>query len=183
MELIKTDIAIVGAGGAGLRTAIAVASVLMPSGPEPLIGMPRLLRRLGITDWIVTPLQKIGRDVPGGPVGDRRTLYNSLARLQDAADDDAVQLTIDDELDCLQHETACAARPELRRFRVRTIPRGVDLIRLGPDGACSTNRDILRRVTPETPRWRPDEEHADDFLARLLPRAHGSEPNAIVAPA
>ena len=169
------------------RTAIAVASVLMPSGPGPLEGMPRLLASLGIGDWIITPLQKVGRDAPGGPIGVRRALYQSLARLQDAADAAAVRLTIDDELDCLQHARAAAAQPELRRFRVRTIPVGVDLIRLGPDGACSVGRDILRQVNAGTPRWRPDEEHAGDFLARVLPSAsmapavtHARQPSPVV---
>jgi pyruvate-formate lyase-activating enzyme len=149
------------------RTKIAVASVLFPGKTDQLLGMPSLLRSLKIDDWIVTPLQKVGRDAPGGPVTDMPTLYRDLARLQDAADAVGMPLTIDDELDCLGHERAARQQPQLRRFRVRTIPNNITLIRMGPDGACSVGRDILRRVTPETPRWSPDED-AGEFLERLL---------------
>ncbi len=148
------------------RTKFAVASVLM-SNREPLDGMPELLRQLGISHWIVTPLQAIGRDAPGGPAGDRRKLYENLLILQDAAEGAGIRLTIDDELDCLGHGEALAHQPELTRLRVRTLPAGVDLFRLTPGGQCSMNRDILQQVTPATPRWRPGEMDAGDFLDGL----------------
>lgn len=164
------------------RTSLAVASVLMPSGAAPLEDMPRLLAQLGIAEWIVTPLQKVGRDRAGGPIGERRGLYRSLARLQDAADAASIRLTIDDELDCLQHGRASTKQPELRRFRVRSVPRGVELLRLTPGGECSVGRDILRQVSAMTPRWRPAEENAGDFLARLtLPAAFRKGTPAISA--
>jgi sulfatase maturation enzyme AslB (radical SAM superfamily) len=161
---------------------LAVASVLMPSDNWPLDEMPQFLRRLGIERWIITPLLKVGRDTPGGPTGERATLYRSLARLQEAADNADIVLTIADELDCLQHKHASANQSEIRRFHVRTIPEGVDLIRLAPDGACSVGGGILQQVRPTTPRWHPDEEHAGDFLAWLLSsigkREAAGRPNA-----
>jgi MoaA/NifB/PqqE/SkfB family radical SAM enzyme len=147
-------------------TTIAVASVLASS-HKPLEGVPSLLRNLGVAHWIITPLQKIGRDHPGGPVGDRGKLYKNLLILQQAADDAGIRLTIDDELDCLRHNLAVARRPELARLHVRTLPEGVDLIRLTPSGQCSMNRDILRQVTPAALRWRPGEMDASRFIESL----------------
>jgi hypothetical protein len=36
-----------------------------------------------------------------------------------------------------------------------------------PSGHCSTGNDILRQVTPDTPRWQPGAMHAGDFLEML----------------
>ena len=146
------------------RTTLAVASVLMPSGWERLAGMPRLLRELGIERWILTPLMKVGSDRPGGPVGDRDVFYESVARLQDAADRANISLTVDDELDCLQHQLACIKQPKLRRFKIRTIPRGVQLVRLEPGGECVFGRDVLRKINASTPRWCPDTQDAAAFF-------------------
>ncbi len=132
------------------RTEIAVNSVLIPSRRKQLDGMPALLAKLGIRRWIVTPLQKIGANRPGGPVGNRQRLYRDLLLLQDAADRDGIRLEVDDELGCLDFELACRWRPELRRLLVRTIPPGVELVRLTPSGAWSTGRDILRRMPADT---------------------------------
>ena len=79
------------------RTKLAVASVLIPKGCGASEGMPRLLRRLGIERWIITPLLKVGRGQVGGPVGDRQEFYRSLSRLQNAADDAGIRMTVDDE--------------------------------------------------------------------------------------
>ncbi len=128
------------------RTELAVNSVLIPSRRELLDGMPALLAQLGIRRWIVTPLQKIGADRPGGPLGNRQRLYRDLLLLQDAADREGIPLEVDDELGCLGFELACTWRPALRRLNVRTIPRGVELVRLTPNGAWSAGHDILRRM-------------------------------------
>lgn len=148
------------------RTSLVVASVLT-SHREPLDDMPKLLRSLGITHWIISPLQKIGRDRVGGPTGNRETLYRNLLTLQQAADHAGIHLNIDDELDCLRHDLAVARDPELGKLRVRTLPEGVDLFRLVPSGQCSLNQDILRQVTPDTARWRPGEMDAGEFIEGL----------------
>jgi MoaA/NifB/PqqE/SkfB family radical SAM enzyme len=132
------------------RMQIAVNSVLIPSRRALLDGMPALLAQLGVRRWIVTPLQKVGVDRPGGPVGNRQRLYSDLLLLQDAADREGIRLEVDDELDCLNFEVAQRWRPALRRLHVRTIPLGVELVRLTPDGKCSTGRDILRRMPTRT---------------------------------
>jgi hypothetical protein len=147
-------------------TSIAITSVLM-SRREPLDGMPKLLRSLGVNDWIVTPLQRIGREQPGGPAGDRQKLYRDLLILRQMADDAGIGLTVDDELNCLHHGLAAARRSELHKLRVRTLPKGADLFRLVPNGQCSMNLDILKQVTLAAPRWRPSEIDAADFLEGL----------------
>ena len=159
------------------RTSLAVASVLTAN-RAPLEGMPALLRDLGIAHWIVTPLQKVGRDRPGGPAGNRDKLYQNLLILQQAADDASVILTVDDELDCLHHKLAASRRPELARLQVRTLPEGVDLFRLVPSGQCSMNRDILRQVTPATPRWLPGEMDAGEFIRSMKRSAAAAQVTA-----
>lgn len=149
------------------RTRLAVTSVLMRNESGALEGMPALLRSLGIERWIITPLLKVGQARPGGPAADKDTLYKSLAKLQDAADAADIDLSVDDELDCLGHKHACIAKPELSRFHVRVIPPGVELIRLDPGGEFAVGREVLRKITEATPRWYPERELAVEFLERM----------------
>jgi molybdenum cofactor biosynthesis enzyme MoaA len=148
------------------RTEIAVASVLSAH-REPLDDMPALLRSLGIKHWIITPLQRVGKDQPGGPTGNREKLYHNLQTLQQAAHQANIRFTIDDELDRLDHNWAAARQPELAKLPIRTLPRGVDIFRLAPGGECSMNEEILQRVTANTPKWHPDKASAGDFLSRI----------------
>lgn len=149
------------------RTKLSVASMLMPESGKKLQFMPYLLAENGVLDWIISPLHKVGANKPGGPVMQRNALYDDVIRLQDASDKAGVRLVIDDELGCLQHEHAVAKRPELRRLHVRSLSNELILLRLSTGGECSVQNDILRQVTPETPRWHPD-EHAGVFLKRVL---------------
>jgi hypothetical protein len=43
----------------------------------------------------------------------------------------------------------------------------VEIFRLTPSGQCSVGDDILKQVTPDTPRWVPGNMHAGDFLEML----------------
>ena len=149
-------------------TSLAVASVLIPRHVESLAGIPHLLRKIGIYHWIITLLQKVGQHRPGGPVGDREALYHALARCQDEAHGHGVHLTIDDELNRLQHKIACESQPDLRRFDVRNIPGNVELVRLAPDGVYSAGNEILQRVGKTARRWHPRAEAADLFLRYAL---------------
>jgi sulfatase maturation enzyme AslB (radical SAM superfamily) len=149
------------------RTSLVVASVLLPSKRHYLDAMPTLLREIGIDRWIINPLLRVGSDHAGGPVGDGASLYRDLLILQDAADHAGVRLTVDDEFDHLHHDAVCASQPSLRALRVRTLPPNVEVFRLAPSGQCSTGADILKQVTPNTPRWQPGAMHAGDFLEML----------------
>jgi MoaA/NifB/PqqE/SkfB family radical SAM enzyme len=149
------------------RTRLVVSSVLQPSRRHYLDAMPARLREIGIDRWIINPLLRVGADQAGGPVGDRASLFRDLLVLQDAADRAGVRLTVDDEFGHLGHDAASASQPPLRKLHVRTLPPGVEIFRLAPSGQCSTGDDILRQVTPETPRWEPGALHAGDFLEKI----------------
>jgi MoaA/NifB/PqqE/SkfB family radical SAM enzyme len=149
------------------RTKIVVTSVLLPSRRHYLDAMPAFLRDIGIDRWIINPLLKVGKDHAGGPVAEKANLYNDLLILQKAANRAGVRLTVDDEFDHLHHEAACASQPERRALHVRKLPPQVDIFRLTPSGQCSKGADILRQVTPNTPRWQPGALHAGDFLEML----------------
>jgi MoaA/NifB/PqqE/SkfB family radical SAM enzyme len=149
------------------RTRLVVSSVLLPSRRHYLDAMPARLREIGIDRWIINPLLRIGDDQAGGPVGDRASLFRDLLVLQDAADRAGVRLTVDDEFGHLDHDAASASQPPLRKLHVRTLPPGVEIFRLAPSGQCSTGDDILRQVTPETPRWEPGALHAGDYLEKI----------------
>ena len=147
-------------------TELAVTSMLIPSRRNLLDEMPELLARLGVRHWIISPLQKVGITKAGGPVGNHRHLYEDLLLLQDAADREGVDMEVDDELDCLGYVQAAARWPELNRLKVRSVPQGVELVRLLPSGECVVGHDILRRASPNTPRWNPTKETASGFLVR-----------------
>ncbi len=149
------------------RTKLVVSSVLVPSKRHHLDAMPALLRNIGIGRWIINPLLRVGRDQAGGPVGDRATLFRDLLILQRTADRAGIKLSVDDEFNHLHYDEACISRPALRALQVRTLPRDVEIFRLTPSGQCSAGGDVLRRITPDTPRWRPGAIHAGDFLGEL----------------
>jgi MoaA/NifB/PqqE/SkfB family radical SAM enzyme len=149
------------------RTKLAVSSVVLPSKPHHLEGLPARLQELGTKEWIVNPLLRVGADDANGPVGDRSLLFRDLLGLQGAADEAGIHLTVDDEFDRLGHRSACAERPDLSALKVRTLPKGIDIFRLSPDGRCSTGHDILKPVTADVPQWRPNAVHAGDFLEHL----------------
>jgi len=151
------------------RTRLAVESVLLPSKRHHLDAMPARLREIGIDRWIINPLLRVGRDQTGGPVSDRASLYRDLLILKEEADRAGVRLTVDDEFGNLGHDAASTSQPSLRALHVRTLPPNVEIFRLAPSGQCSTGNGILRRVTPDTPRWQPGAMHAGDFLENLRP--------------
>ncbi len=149
------------------RTRVVVSSVLLPSRRHYLDAMPALLREIGINRWIINPLLRVGDRHTGGPVADRVSLFRELLVLQAAAQREGVRLTVDDEFDNLDHDAACLSDPLLRALHVRTLPRNVEIFRLTPSGQCSVGDDILKQVTPDTPRWQPGAIHAGDFLDAL----------------
>jgi MoaA/NifB/PqqE/SkfB family radical SAM enzyme len=149
------------------RTRLVVSSVLLPSKRHYLDGMPARLREIGIDQWIINPLLRVGRDHAGGPVSDRASLFRDLLILQDAANRAGIRLTVDDEFGNLGHDAASASQPSLRTLHVRSLPRNVEIFRLAPSGQCSTGDGILKQVTLETPRWQPGAMHAGDFLEML----------------
>jgi pyruvate-formate lyase-activating enzyme len=149
------------------RTKLAVSSVLLPSKRYYLDDLPARLREIGIDNWIVNPLLRVGHDDLGGPVDDPTKLFHDLLVLQASADRAGIRLTVDDEFNHLAHDTASISQPELRSIHVRTLPSNVEIFRLTPGAQCSIGEGILKQVTPEARRWRPGVVHASDFLEML----------------
>jgi MoaA/NifB/PqqE/SkfB family radical SAM enzyme len=149
------------------RTRVVVSSVLLPSKRHDLDRMPALLREIGVDRWIINPLLRVGRNDAGGPVADRVSLFRDLLILQEAAHEEGIRLTVDDEFGHLHHAAACVSEPSLRALHVRTLPANVEIFRLAPSGQCSVGDHILKQVTPDTPRWVPGNVHAGDFLEML----------------
>jgi pyruvate-formate lyase-activating enzyme len=164
------------------RTRLVVSSVLMPSRRHYLDAMPSFLRDIGIDRWIINPLLRVGTDQAGGPVGDRVMLFRDLLLLQQAADSAGISLTVDDEFNHLGHDAACMLQPALRAIHVRTLPSEIEIFRLTPSGQCSAGDDILRRVSPDTPRWRPKALHAGDFLDMLSKPTTASQQQGLALP-
>jgi sulfatase maturation enzyme AslB (radical SAM superfamily) len=149
------------------RTRVVVSSVLLPSRRHYLDGMPARLREIGVDRWIINPLLRVGGNQAGGPVANRESLFRDLLVLQEGARREGIGLTVDDEFDHLHHDAACISEPSLRALHVRTLPANVEIFRLTPGGQCSVGDDILKQVTPDTPRWAPGNVHAGDFLEML----------------
>jgi len=149
------------------RTKLAVSSVLLPSKRQHLEGMPAHLQEAGIEEWIVNPLLRCGPEKCNGPVGERRSLFQSLLGLKEAADRADIRLKVDDEFDRLGHRSACARQPELSSLEVRRLPLAIDLFRLGPTGRCSVGQEIMKPVTPDVPQWQPNAINAGVFLKTL----------------
>ena len=161
------------------RTKLAVSSVLLPSKRHHLEGMPAHLQETGIEEWIVNPLLRFGPEKYNGPVGDRRSLFQSLLGLQAAADRADIHLKVDDEFDRLGHRSACARHPELSSLEVRKLPAAIELFRLGPAGRCSMGQEIMKPVTPDVPQWQPNAINAGVFLETLSRDAEpGHKPNS-----
>lgn len=144
-------------------TQLSVISVLMPRGRCDLDAMPALLSQLGVRDWIVNPLTVIKSDAWAGSEAGRR-LPEDLLALAESAREHGVALTVDDELGLLQ-----SALPTLRSLRhealtIRSLPPGITLSRLTPEGQCSVGLDIAGRLPPQAPRWTAGSLHPALFL-------------------
>jgi molybdenum cofactor biosynthesis enzyme MoaA len=149
------------------HTSLAVISVLTPNQRQRLDGMPRLLKDLGVNQWILSPLMGTGPSHKLHHLGDPRSFFCDVQNLQEAAKRAGVQLTIDDELGQLKRWLTDAGLPPLGN--VRSLPSTVKIARLTANGQCSIGQDILCPVTAETPRWLPGEVHAGEFLEQLQP--------------
>ncbi len=149
------------------QTNLAVISILTPTMRHRLEGMPRLLKNLGVDQWILSPLMGTGSSDRLHHLGDPRSFFCDVQHLREAAKKAGVQFTIDDELGQLKRWLADEGLPPLQC--VRSLPSTVDIVRLTANGQCSIGQDILTPDTAETPRWLPGEIHAGEFLERLRP--------------
>jgi MoaA/NifB/PqqE/SkfB family radical SAM enzyme len=66
------------------QTRLVVESVLLPSQRHHLDAMPARLREIGIDQWIINPMLRVGREEAGGPVDEGVRPFHDLAMLQEA---------------------------------------------------------------------------------------------------
>lgn len=150
-----------------LQPVLTLASILMPQKHERLLGMPKLAADLGIKHWVVTILQKVGKDEIGGPVGDRRRTFQDLLILKRQAEKYGIDFVVDDEFGTLSEEDIDRDVIDIKLLRTRRLARPAGTYRLLPTGQCSVGVDILKEVRPDTPRWVPGEMDAWEFIDSL----------------
>ena len=147
-------------------TELVVTSVLIPKRRAQLDAMPELLNDIGVKRWVVTALQKVGKDRPGGPVGEREKILADLRILRDHAEAAGIDFKVDDEFDGLASANG-RDEDEFEKNRIRRLLNPDGVYRLVPDGRCSKGADILKPLTDQTPRWNPKTQDAAAFLATL----------------
>ena len=147
-------------------TELVVTSVLIPKRRAQLDDMPALLREMGVKRWVVTALQKVGKDRPGGPVGEREAILADLRILSQRAERFGIDFKVDDEFDGLAGANG-RDEDEFEKMRIRRLVNPDGVYRLVPDGRVSKGADILKPLSEKTPRWDPKTMHAGEFLQRL----------------
>jgi len=156
-----------------LRDRLMIASVLQRGKVHYLWGMPRQLASLGIRQWVVTRVYKIGRAGVGGPSDDAETIGFQLRRLNEIAREHGIDLFVDDEFGDLVD--VMDVIPSQEAMRVRRTAKLGQIVRLSPNGTCSIGDDILRRVDTGLPAWEPEAEAAGDFIRRIVAPKIGTE--------
>lgn len=154
------------AAASSLCQGMIVASVLQPRRAHYLRGIPELLASLGIGQWVVTPVLRVGKLEAGGPVQHYDDIVCELLVLHKLAKKHGIEMLVDDEFDHLMTNSSKVVPIEQPHFR--RLPRLSRVVRLTPSGSCSVGEDILRRVDDQIPHWQPKVEDADSFVERLL---------------
>lgn len=151
-----------------LRNRILVNSTLQPGKAHLLDGMPLLLKRLGMTHWIISNLFIFSNKAPAGPAESTERILQELLRLQDFATPLGINLLVDDEFDVLLNESRNAE--PINGLRRRHMKRIDQILRLGPTGTFSIGQEVLCKIGRHTPKWIPSKEEADVFITRCLQR-------------
>ncbi len=138
---------------------ITVNSVLMPGRRSQLENIPELLADIGVHNWSVSPLVRIGKDEKGGPVAAGKQIIDDLLHLSDISRKHDVSVVLDDELRSIPKELV-----DIENLIVRRLERPDGLIRLNANGACSIGTDILKQVGEVTPIWNPSTMSPTAFL-------------------
>lgn len=152
---------------------LSVTSILYPKGLERLRGMPSLLARLGLQEWIVNAAMQTGDGTVGGPIDDRRTILSHLRTLDREAKRHGIAFRFDDEFAGFGSlPIAWLARANwfmdamVLFFRTHRLhPWLVTVSRLEPDGVCPVGKQIMVSPTVDDPRWSPEGIPAPLFLA------------------
>ena len=147
---------------------VIVSSVLIPYKATNLLNMPPFLQSLGIRKWIINPLIKIrGKRSEYYNISNKKNIFGDILLLKRNSDFFGVDLTIDDEFNHLEFSSVREIEPLLHQVYVRTLPPGLKIFRLGPEGQCSAGSNILKELASAAPRWQPNQMHAANFLTSL----------------
>jgi MoaA/NifB/PqqE/SkfB family radical SAM enzyme len=150
--------------GVGMADRITIASVMQKARATVLEGMPRLIASLGLSRWVVTPVQSFGR--VGGTVDTAGYILPAAKKLYIEALEAGISFGLDDELEAI----LCSSEDEVKAveaLHARRVQRAEQIIRLSPNGAVSRGAEIRRRLNETTTLWRPASEPADLLIRRL----------------
>ena len=163
------------------KTDLAVISVLMPSRVAYLKTLPRLLSELEIDNWIVNPLVRLNKTEESTAASKPSTLIQNLLILQEAAANAGIRLYVSDEFGQLSKTRGVEQRELIKKLPFLSLPNGVEIFRLLPNGQCSTGSELLRRLSASTPRWIPQKVNAGVFLEQLSRSARRTHANPLAA--
>lgn len=123
----------------GMSDQVAVASVLQPNRSELLTEMPELLKKNGISLWVVNPLHNVGNKNFGDIVAPM-SATQGIQLLSRISKRTGVEMVVDDEL---HHHTFLNS---LSDITVRRLESPQNTIRLSPNGQLSIGRDIATKA-------------------------------------
>ncbi len=136
---------------------LQVASVLFPGGATDLVEMPALLRKLGVSEWVVAPVLNFSNGVQ---LVCREEVHDSLILLDESASKEGVHLYLSDEL---RHVTS---NELFNTMNVKSLEDTDYIVRLSPDGTCSRGTEALHEAI-HAPVWDQCEDPVR-FLERIL---------------
>ena len=119
----------------GLKDQLYVSSVLQPNKIFYLVGMPRLLKSLDISVWVISPLRKISSKNFGQTISEN-SLPNTLSTLQSRAKQEGIQFIVDDELNEIRALDGFSGQ-------VRRYPTPENIYRLAPNGELRIANQIV----------------------------------------
>lgn len=139
------------------RGSILVNSVLLPGKAHYLLGMPKLLRELGITQWSVSPAYDFRR---GHTLAGSSQIREAMRTLADLADQEGISLAFSDEFREVSREV------DFEELMVESFGDGDVFFRLSPDASCARGREALGE-TACLPKWDP-QSSATGFLREIF---------------
>ena len=145
-----------------LKRRLSVISVIQPGREKQLLQMPKLLKSLGVRQWVVSPLLNVGHKNFGSQVI-TSDFSNYLAEYKALAQKEGIQFYVDDELGNL---TEGKVVPD--HISVRTIRQSSRLVRLSPNGQISIGKGILSQ-SPDAV-WNTQTTPAKNMIEKELPK-------------
>jgi MoaA/NifB/PqqE/SkfB family radical SAM enzyme len=116
---------------------ISVASILYPGKVDRLLGMPELLKKLGVTNWVISPLISLKRG--GYHDSDYIRVRENLLQLTEMGKTHGVRVALSDEFRKLEH-----VEDLFKALSVDTLDKNATIVRLSPDASVRVGREILQ---------------------------------------